>query len=39
MDFFEDELVLHGYEWREVVNEYLFQGNEPLINCLVAGRM
>ncbi|MCJ1439152.1 hypothetical protein MMC27_008543 [Xylographa pallens] len=37
VDFFEDELVLNGYEWRKVLEIYLYQGKEPLINCLVAG--
>lgn len=37
MDFFEDELVLNGYDWRKVLAEYLFAGKEPLINCVVAG--
>lgn len=39
MDFFEDELVLNGYNWRQLIEEYLFKGKEPLVNCLVAGRM
>ena len=38
MDFFEDELVLNGYDWRKVLVTYLFQGKEPLINNLVSGR-
>ena len=38
MDFFEDELVKHGYDWKAVLNKYLFEGKEPLINNLVAGR-
>ncbi|KAI4135786.1 MAG: hypothetical protein LQ347_000375 [Umbilicaria vellea] len=37
VDFFEDELVLNGYDWRKVLVEYLFTGKEPLINCVVAG--
>ena len=39
VDFFEDELVLNGYNWRQVLDNYLFKGKEPLVNCLVAGRM
>ncbi|CUS08665.1 unnamed protein product [Tuber aestivum] len=31
LDFFEDELVRLGYDWRRVVAEYLFRGPEPLI--------
>jgi hypothetical protein len=36
VDFFEDELVLNGYDWRKVLDEYLFIGDEPLINGLIA---
>ncbi len=38
VDFFEDELVLNGYDWRKVLVTYLVQGKEPLINNLVSGR-
>ena len=38
VDFFEDQLVLNGYDWRKVLSEYLFSGKEPLINCMIAGR-
>lgn len=38
VDFFEDELVLNGYDWKKVLNKYLFEGKEPLFNCLIAGR-
>ena len=38
VDFFEDQLVLNGYDWRRVLGEYLFTGKEPLINCMIAGR-
>lgn len=37
VDFFEDQLVLHGYDWKRVLNKYLLEGKEPLINCLIAG--
>ncbi|KAL8952955.1 MAG: hypothetical protein Q9222_001174 [Ikaeria aurantiellina] len=37
VDFFEDQLVLHGYDWRKVLDEYLFKGKEPLINNLISG--
>ena len=37
LDFFEDELVLNGYDWRKVLDEYLFRGHEPLISCVMAG--
>ena len=39
VDFFEDQLVLNGYDWRLVLSEFLFTGKEPLINCMIAGRM
>jgi hypothetical protein len=37
VDFFEDQLVKYGYDWRELLNEFLLQGKEPLVNNLVAG--
>lgn len=38
MDFFEDELVRHGYDWKQVLADYLFSGKEPLFNSLVDDR-
>jgi len=39
VDFFEDELALKfGYDWQKVVEEYMCNGNKPLINGLIAGR-
>lgn len=37
VDFFEDELVEHGYDWQALLNEYLLSGKEPLINNLISG--
>jgi hypothetical protein len=37
VDFFEDQLTTHGYDWRSVVAEFLLTGPNPLINCVVAG--
>lgn len=37
LDFFEDELVKHGYDWHALLNEYMLQGKEPLINNLISG--
>ncbi|KAL8967952.1 MAG: hypothetical protein Q9197_005142 [Variospora fuerteventurae] len=37
LDFFEDELVLNGYNWKKVLEQYLLQGKEPLINNLISG--
>lgn len=38
VDFFEDELALkYGYDWRRVMDEYLFGGESPLINCVISG--
>lgn len=39
VDFFEDELVNYGYDWRRVVAEYLFEGKQPLFNSIMAGCM
>lgn len=38
VDFFEDELVRYGYDWKEVIFEYLFSGKEPIFNSLVEDR-
>ncbi|KAG8626559.1 hypothetical protein KVT40_005504 [Elsinoe batatas] len=37
IDFFEDRLAQHGYDWKEVVHEFLFEGPEPLVNNLICG--
>lgn len=37
IDFFEDELVQHNYDWKAVLNTYLFEGNEPIANNLLSG--
>lgn len=37
VDFFEDQTVLSGYDWKAVLSKYLFEGKQPLINCLIAG--
>ena len=37
IDFFEDELVKHGYDWHSLLDEYLLSGKEPLINNLISG--
>lgn len=39
MDFFEDELVRFGYDWKQVVAEYLFSGEEPVFHSIMADRM
>jgi hypothetical protein len=39
VDFFEDELVRHSYDWKKVVFHYIFSGKEPLFNSLTADRM
>ncbi|PYH76699.1 hypothetical protein BO82DRAFT_358935 [Aspergillus uvarum CBS 121591] len=36
VDFFEDELVRHSYDWKEVISQYLLSGKEPLFSSLVA---
>ena len=37
LDFFEDELVKHNYDWQALLNTYLLSGKEPLINNLISG--
>ncbi|KAI5868676.1 hypothetical protein GGS23DRAFT_602372 [Durotheca rogersii] len=38
VDFFEDVLVLrHNYRWKDVVEEYIFSGKQPLAHCLIGG--
>ncbi|CAG8239065.1 unnamed protein product [Penicillium salamii] len=36
VDFFEDELVRLGYDWKQVVDEYLFNGQEPVFGSIMA---
>lgn len=39
VDFFEDKLALkYKYNWKQVAEEYLFSGKNPLINCVISGR-
>lgn len=38
VDFFEDELVHFGYDWKQVVSKYLFSGKEPVFNAIIADR-
>ncbi len=39
VDFFEDSLAMkYTYNWKKVVEEYMFEGEEPLINGLIGGR-
>lgn len=37
LDFFEDEVVRCGYDWKKVVEEYLFDSKTPLVNSLISG--
>jgi len=37
VDFFEDRLVQHGYDWKDLLDVYLFEGERPLVNGLVCG--
>ena len=39
VDFYEDELVRFGYDWKQVVEEYLFSGKEPVFNAIIADCM
>jgi hypothetical protein len=38
IDFFEDQLVSKRYDLRELLDEYLLGGKEPLINGMISGR-
>jgi len=38
IDFFEDQLVSRGYDWKLLLNDFLFEGKEPLINGMISGR-
>ena len=38
VDYFEDQLVAKRYDWKALLDEYLFEGKEPLVNGLVSGR-
>lgn len=39
VDFFEDQLVKCGYDWKLLLDQFLFEGKEPLINNMICGRM
>ncbi|KAJ6024966.1 hypothetical protein N7540_005763 [Penicillium herquei] len=36
VDYYEDELVRFDYDWKEVINEYLFSGENPVFNSVIA---
>jgi len=39
VDFFEDALAMrYKYDWKGVIDEFMFQGKEPLINGVIGGR-
>ena len=38
IDFFEDELVTFDYDWKKLTEHYLLDGEQPLINGILAGR-
>jgi len=39
IDFFEDELALKfHYDWKTLLQEFLYSGKEPLINSMIGGR-
>lgn len=40
VDFFEDRLASRKfvYNWKEVIGEFMFNGDEPLVNGLIGGR-
>jgi hypothetical protein len=40
VDFFEDRLAgrPYSYDWKKVVDKFMFEGEDPLINGLIGGR-
>lgn len=38
LDFFEDEMVRLGYNWKQVVLHYMLEGDNPLISGAIGGR-
>ena len=37
LDFFEDEMVRLGYDWKQVVAHYMLEGEHPLITGAIGG--
>jgi hypothetical protein len=37
LDFFEDQLVQFNYDWKALVNHYLFEAEKPLLFRLMNG--
>lgn len=37
IDFYEDRMVAEGYEWKQLMNKYLYEGDEPLAYSFAAG--
>lgn len=38
VDFFEDSMAMsHNYDWKKVIEQFLFEGDEPLIHGLIGG--
>ncbi|KAF2636734.1 hypothetical protein P280DRAFT_493000 [Massarina eburnea CBS 473.64] len=37
VDFFEDQLVSKKYDWKLLLNDFMFKGKQPLINGLISG--
>jgi hypothetical protein len=39
VDFFEDSLAWKfSYDWKKTVEHFMFEGRNPLVNCLIGGR-
>lgn len=38
VDFFEDQLVAFGYDWKKVLDYFMYEGDQPLINSVISGR-
>jgi hypothetical protein len=40
INFFDDRLAIkYGWNWKAVLQDYMFKGDEPLVNGLIGGRM
>jgi hypothetical protein len=40
LDYFEDNLVMeYAYNWKSMLNHFLFDGDKPLFHGLICGRM
>lgn len=38
VDFFEDQVVVFGYDWKKMMEHFLYEGENPLINAMACSR-